>query len=454
MLKLGPLGQSPHVALYTILTLGFAVKDESHQGAIISVLEKAAIEITISYPWLAGQIVNEKSEDEGEPSSGTFKIVNYRPHEQPSRFIHVKDCRSLCPSYADFIKARAPMSMLDGSIISPAYGYPYWYPSAVTQPVVILQANFIRGGLLLTSCGHHLAMDANGHEQFVWQFARLCRGEKLLKEHVLMGNADQQTIIPPLPLGQEPSSMEMCRCSSKLNDQPGPWPPVGSGATWRLFRFTAVKIATLKIEASRDCSSLSIPYVSSNDVVTAFIWTHFAILRSKILPKESVTMLIRAVNGRKRLIPPLSEGYMGNCVSGSFTRIPLSTILEDSLSKTTIKVRKSLVELDNHHFRSLFSLLKSVKDKTTVSGAANYNPATDLVVTSLTGQQLYSTNFGDLLGLPDFIRRPRIPDWQGSCYLMPITRDGDIDATFGLSEEEYAGLKADARWMEFAEFIE
>ena len=166
MLNLGPLGQFPGVCTYTILTLGFRVKDENQQ-AVISLLEEAASEIVLSYPWLAGQVVNEKSEDEKEASSGTYKVVKYKPHEQISQFIHVKDCKKLLPKYEEIVKARAPLSTLDGSIICPAYGFPYMYPNDVTQPVILMQANFVQGGLLLTSCGHHLTMDANGHEQFL-----------------------------------------------------------------------------------------------------------------------------------------------------------------------------------------------------------------------------------------------------------------------------------------------
>jgi hypothetical protein len=454
MLNLGPLGQLPGVCTYTLLTLGFRFRDENQQ-AVISLLEKAAGEIIFSYPWLAGQIVNDMPGDEKEASSGTYKVIEYKPHGQTSKFIHVKDCKKLLPKYEDIVKARAPLSMLDGSIISPAYGFPYMYPSDVTQPVILMQANFVQGGLLLTSCGHHLTMDANGHEQFLRQFARLCRSEKLLEEHVHFGNADQQTIIPPLNPGEKPSPLQMLRCPSKLNDRPGAWPPSGPGATWKCFRFTAAKIAALKVEALKDCSTRSnVKYISSNDAVTTFIFSSLTAFRSKTLPEDSRTMLIRAVNSRKRLDPSISEGYMGHSILCCYTTLPLSKILKNSLSTTAIKVRQSLIEVNDHQARSFFHLLKAEKDRTTFNYGAKMNPATDLMITSFAGQQLYSTSFGDLLGMPDFVRRPRLPDGKGLCYLLPKTRDGDIDIVIGLSDEEYEGLKGDLKWNEFAEAIE
>jgi len=38
--------------------------------------------------------------------------------------------------------------MLDGSIISPEYGFPNFYPEDAVKPVVNMQAIFIKGGLL------------------------------------------------------------------------------------------------------------------------------------------------------------------------------------------------------------------------------------------------------------------------------------------------------------------
>jgi hypothetical protein len=73
------------------------------------------------------------------------------------------------------------------------------------------------------------------------------------------------------------------------------------------------------------------------------------------------------------------------------------------------------------------------------------NPETDLMITSFVGQQLYSTSFGSLLGIPDFVRRPRLPDSKGLCYMLPLTREGDIVIEIGLSDEENEGLKNDAR---------
>lgn len=118
----------------------------------------------------------------------------------------------------------------------------------------------------LTCCTHHCVMDANGNEQFIRQFANLCSGGKLLEEDIKLGNANQNSIFPPIKPGEDIYPFEEYRCGSSLNAARGDWPPAPSSGLWRTFRFTQSKIAALKREASALCSPDSdIKYISSND---------------------------------------------------------------------------------------------------------------------------------------------------------------------------------------------
>ncbi len=55
--------------------------------------------------------------------------------------------------------------------------------------------------------------------------------------------------------------------------------------------------------------------------------------------------------------------------------------------------------------------------------------------------------------LQEFIRRPNVADGISIYYMMPATREGDIDLITGLSEEEFDSLQKDSKWKEYAEFI-
>ncbi|KFY42219.1 hypothetical protein V494_02518 [Pseudogymnoascus sp. VKM F-4513 (FW-928)] len=447
--SLGPLGQI--TPAYTVVTLGFPIESESQQAAAISTLEKAAREIIQAYPWLAGQVIVEGF---GDGSSGTYKVVGYEPHESASRFVHVKDCKDSCPTYAELIKAQAPSSMLDGEILSPAYGFVNSYPRDVVKPVCIMQANLVNSGLLLTISTFHGVMDANGNDQFIRQFASLCRGEKLSEEYVRWGNADADTIVPPLKSGEEPLPMDWIRYPSQLGAEEPTWPPPPSTGTWRTFRFPRASISALKAEASKLCSPDSdIKYISSNDAISTFIWLRTAAARSAHLPKDSKTMLNRAVNGRQRLETPIHEGYMGHAVMCALVQVPLEEALNESLSAMTIKVRRGLSQIDDHAMRSFFHILQNEKDKTTINYGATLKVETDIMVTSWVAQKLYHAAFGDALGKPDFVRRPKLPDALSLAYMMPLTRDGDVDLVISLSDQDFEALRKDAKWEEFVEYL-
>jgi hypothetical protein len=81
------------------------------------------------------------------------------------------------------------------------------------------------------------------------------------------------------------------------------------------------------------------------------------------------------------------------------------------------------------------------------------NGAADLMLTSWVAQKLYDASFGDILGKPDFVMRPKLPDAPSLCYLMPLTREGDIDVIVSLSDQDFEALQANARWREFVEFL-
>lgn len=448
-IELGPFGQI--TPTYTLVTLGFRLENESQQGPAIDTLKKGATEIIDAYPWLAGQAVLEGF---GEGNSGTYRIVRYEPHETSSKFVHIKDCTELCPSYEELVKAKAPSSILDATILSPAYGFINDYPRNVVKPVCIMQANFVKGGLLLTIATFHCVMDANGNDQLIRQFAGLCCGEKISDEYIRWGNADRNTIVPPLEPGQDPQPMDHIRVPSRLSQEEPAWPPEPSKGTWRTYRFSRSSISALKTEASKLCSPDSdIKYISSNDAVSTFIWVRLATARSVHLPKDSKTALIRAVNGRRRLDSPIHEGYFGHCVLCYFLSVPLEEALTESLSALTIKARRELGTINDHAVRSIFHIVKNEKDKSTINYGALMNAAADIMITSWVAQKIYEASFGDILGKPDFVRRPKLPDAPSLAYLMPLTREGDIDLIVSLSDQDFENLQADAKWQEFVEFL-
>lgn len=164
-------------------------------------------------------------------------------------------------------------------------------------------------------------------------------------------------------------------------------------------------------------------------------------------------MVLRAVNGRKKLDPPIHKGYMGHAVMCSLTQVPLDEALDGSLSAMAIKLRHELNQVDDHAMRSFFHLLQTEKDKTTINYGATMKAESDLMLSSWVSHKLYDTDFGQALGEPDFVRRPKLPDALSLAYMMPLTRDGDVDLIISLSDQDYEALRTDAKWEKSVEYL-
>jgi trichothecene 3-O-acetyltransferase len=97
------LGQQPaFLKLYTQICFCFSVADASSHSAIINTLTNGLERVSVSFPWLAGQVVNEGS---GEGNSGIFK---FKPLEKTPRLV-VKDLRHN-PQYQQWTPSDEPTS--------------------------------------------------------------------------------------------------------------------------------------------------------------------------------------------------------------------------------------------------------------------------------------------------------------------------------------------------------
>jgi hypothetical protein len=145
---------------------------------------------------------------------------------------------------------------------------------------------------------------------------------------------------------------------------------------------------------------------------------------------------------------------MGHAVMCSFTPVTLEEALNEPLSAIATRVRRDMGQVNDYAMRSFFHLLQNEKDKTTINYGARFNIETDIMVSSWAAQKLYDASFGDILGKPDFVRRPKLPDSPSLGYLMPLTREGDIDLIISLSDQDFEALQADTKWREFVESLD
>ncbi|OPB42680.1 trichothecene 3-O-acetyltransferase [Trichoderma guizhouense] len=431
---------------YTVVVLGFPDQPGVQQDEVMAALDKAAIKLLEAYPFLAGQVVKR---GQSATSSGKYEIIPYPPHDGVSP-VRRKDCTDLCPSYEQILRANAPFVMLDGDILCPKKGMGYVYTEETERPVFIIQANFVKGGLLLCFASMHNALDMNGQGIVLKMFAAAARGEELDAELVKAGNQDADTIVPLLKPGEIGLDHSDLRKPSSLG-QSGHHGAPGK-APWNYWRFPADKLAKLK-----EIASTGRTWVSTNDAVTAFYIQRLTAVRlaaNRVAPDEDVHCL-RAVDGRRKLDPPVSEGYLGHLCGLADTAWPTARELVDgSLADAAISIRESLNRIDDFYMRSLATLINETEDKSTIFYAAKKKIGKDILISSWVQLHwLANCSFGTAIGVPDFVRRARLPELPDLVYMMPKNKEGHMDLGMSLFHEDFVGLANDAIWREFTELI-
>jgi trichothecene 3-O-acetyltransferase len=448
-------GQLLFLKTYTQLVLCFSTPCGISSESITKELKNAALKLTHAFPFLAGQVITEGA---GPATTGLCKIIPYGPHAENS-ILHVKDCTALVPPYAEIIKAKAPFSLLDGDIIAPRKGLPLSYEETEEDPapVLIIQANFIVGGLLLTFAGQHNIMDMNGQGQIIRLFAKALRGESFSKAEIEGGNLDRRNIIPLLGPDEPLRDHSLLRPRPQTNGVAPTPPSEPAPISWAYFHFPASKLRVLKSLASKPIqeprTEPPVPFISTNDVLSAFIWQRISAVRATRLPSDASTTLCRAANARRFLDPPVPETYTGHMVTCTFSCLSFSSIASTPLSTLTSLIRSALNAITPYDVRSLVTLIANEPDKGSVSYGASLDIDKDVLFSSWADLRLYGTDFGDVLGKPEFVRRQRFVPMESLIYLMPRTDGGDIDAAICLKDVDLEGLKGDSEWAAYAEYV-
>ena len=445
---LGPFDQLPCLRTCSQMLLCFPLAEDVLLSDVVACLERSLQAVTTSFPLLGGQVVLESGGDLVQNTSGTLRIV---PYEEGS-YIRFKDLAGELLCYDEISNTRAPFSLLSGETLAPMKSLPYHYKGSTGTPVLVVQANFVPGGLLLCFAGMHNAMDGNGLAQVIKLFATACRGTPFPDSAMYFGNCDRNQLIPSL------RSDENLLDNSAHRRVPGqstnPPPEKRMPATWSYFRLPKPKLDQLKAAAMQECEQCAgNTWVSTNDVACALIWKAISTARLPHLNLDDDSLLSRAVNGRHRLQPALPDEFLGNIVAGASTTICLRQLTQEMpLSSITLLIRRSLDKVDDFYIRSLATLIRSEDDKSTITFELP-NPDRDITISSWAGLGLYSCDFGALLGRPEYVRRPAFEPFDGLVYIMPTTLDGHLDVAISLGDDDMERLKEDEAWKSFAEFI-
>lgn len=444
-------GQLRLLKSYTHFLVCFELRKDESTDSIAQKLESAVLKVTSAFPWMTGQVINEGS---GPESSGLFKIARCPRWEPPNSIVRFKDCSDLCPPFQEIAAADGPIKMFDPAVLAPCVAFPQSYQESEDDPaaVLILQANFVKGGLLLDVAAQHNIMPGGGILQFLAMLAKVMSGQEISPVDIEQGNRDRRDIVRLL--GPDEPPIDLSRFSRpSLLGRSIPAVPAPHGK-WCTFRFSLQKLNALKSTASDKAQFVSpITFVSSNDALTAFFWKRLSSIRLRRLPDPHVVCkFVRAVDVRSVMGVP--NEYMGNMVYNTFSWLPLAEIAELPLATLASVMRKNLMEdVNEYAVRSFATRLAQTPDKTTIMFGGEMNPDTDVAFTSIAQSDIYNVGFG-ALGKPVLLRRPNFIPRATTAIMLPKTLEGNTHFLVCLAENDLEQLKKDKEWCTYAELVD
>ncbi|EEB05080.1 trichothecene 3-O-acetyltransferase [Schizosaccharomyces japonicus yFS275] len=448
--SLDPMGQLP-IPCYIQLCLFYEVEDPSSYQDIEKTLKSGLQRLSASFPWIAGEVVINDT-PESSLKTKRIKFTNNIP-------LIIKDLRNdpSVPTMKELQKAQFPIQSLAENVIAPHGSIIIPSPAAQSEPVFLVQANYLVGGLLLAVTGHHSAMDITGLGEVLRLFSKACHDEPFSSEELAIGNIDRQNIVPLFDESYTPGPelAQQIRTSeqkpSLSNKDKSKWLLSPQKCSWGCFVFSQDSLSALKQLA---CSAISDSgkYVSTDDSLTALI--HQSVVRSRLPRLDSTADVTcsRVVNVRKFLDIP--SGYPGFLINPTYHTYKIETLLKEALGNVALELRSALDPSDLvYRTRALSTYISRIEDKSVISLGARINAGEGVMLSSWSKVNCCDLDFNLQLGKPKSIRIPNSVPFEGVTYLLPKGPNGEVAAAICLRDDDMELLKADEKFTKYATYV-
>lgn len=440
-------GQQSGAGVTTPFVFCYRLEDSADLSPIISVLRAGLGRLTDTFPWVAGRIVGEGITND---SSGAYKI---RDGERTPRLL-VRDLRLEpgAPAMEQLEAREFPVTMLPESVLSPIKVLP-GDTDEDRSPVLQIQLNRIRGGLLLNLVGNHQALDGTGQEQVAFLLNKACQGLPFTEEEARVGNLARSTIVPLLDDAWQPSpdsrysraGLEHERSEGSTAAAPSTTP------RWTDVLFAGGALAALKAKANGEVGR---GFVSTDDALTALVWRALSRARLARLPETVTSTMARAIDPRRYLgIPPSYPGYIFNM---AYTEESLRELGDRTLGSVASSLRAAVDPVTSgldRTTREFATLLHRASDKNRVSANDGLDLGRDIMVSSWANMRCYHLDFGMQLGLPVAFRRTLMVPVPSLVYFLPKRDDGEIVVTMCICDEDLVRMEGDEEFTRFGRFL-
>ncbi|KAI9651391.1 hypothetical protein NHQ30_001433 [Ciborinia camelliae] len=224
-----------------------------------------------------------------------------------------------------------------------------------------IQANFIKGGLLLCVSIVHMAMDGASITQVIKDLAR----NSCAKEQPRVKKSPAAFDRSPLSISSSVPDIAKMPAYTILSGAFDFGSRTAGSISSTMYRFTNESLTRLKSDCS-ECLPPECPWISTHDVVCALVFRQKIKARfaAGILKSDDLVQYSFPVEYRQIINPPLPSDYVGNAVVFTATSfIPVDRLVEpQGLSLAAAAIRRAIQDVDADYIDNSIAVMKSLSD--------------------------------------------------------------------------------------------
>ncbi|KAK6214641.1 hypothetical protein LQW54_004149 [Pestalotiopsis sp. IQ-011] len=391
--------------------------------------------------------------------AGVMKLQHIDDSEVEA--IVAKDLRKsgLMPSFSELKEKSFPVSAFDTDVLMRRH---VWASPGERLRVSQIQANFIKGGLILGWSIFHMFGD--GTTFFVWTqvWAEECRRAQNLSSHKPLDLpstifTDRERLMNPS--GAHAGNFEDHPEYTLLPfTPPGPPPKMlSTDHRGQVFYFSREALQALKEEASpsKATQPSERTWISTNDALSALLWRTVMAVQNPVesLPADGDPQSVFniAIDARLRTDPPVHPQTLGCFLAYVSAVLPIRAMLSEySLADIALRVRQAVLSARPGFTEDVAALIDGISDVDRLVATAFLDvPGFNCVQSSWAGFALYDLDWGQL-GKIQAVRSPSLGVINGLQVIFPVLPDGGLEVLVGLEENCLDKLLHEPLWNKFA----
>ncbi|KAF5597872.1 enoyl hydratase isomerase family [Fusarium pseudocircinatum] len=388
----------------------------------------------------------------------------------------VKDFRAdaTCPSFVELKAQGYPSAALDPERFCTRGLGGEWPQPGDRVTVSLMQANFIRGGLILNMSFLHVCCD----QTTVFKFMEVLSDELRRAQGLAITDAaevhseDRETIMKI-----SGNKKEICLDHAEyviLESNPSELPPlmtkdIHHGHVWYL---SPESLVALKEEASpknaRILKHETLPsYISTTDALTALIWRSTMVAQhSETLKTSSGSLgceapcsggpsqVAIALDLRRRSGRTIQKHTLGNIFGFAPAILDLNQVIhEASLADLAILVRRAIEKAEDVYLGEINTIVDGLNDVSCLVPTCMLDmPGKNILQTSWREFPFYDLEWGDAFGGNiKALRPPSCGLMHGVQVMLPDPKRGGCEVWVGVEDSSMDRLMADPLWRAYVE---